>query len=630
MNNRFQTAMASTVGVVPTQGTTLDLAIGQVGVYDTKTRKAATSLSNSVIIAQGQPLDRPTFAGFNNFSLRTPVIKAKNITGFTKKQAQRSKPIIYRFGFDGIDGALSVPITQESVSYQITSSGSVVAKLLGGASNADTPEYYEMVITAPLPPVTSCDTFSCSATHDENVVADAIIAAHNQRRFIGGAHLSEFIEAVKIVESASVSAQSFDKFTLTLVDGGGYQALAAVQAQYPGYGVVQVVSGLTSVYEVTVPSGQTPAAFDNSVTPVIPNCTNCPSGYTLLTSQDVYVVKKQLASTDNISNATAQAAYANAVKSAHSANAGVWGGTFAGVAFVTIYVNHGTAVSTLATETEVSALGTNVPICNLDTPTTIDWTAAGSCEKGIANFTLTIHNDDCNGSFLTELQNEYGDVTLVESANCVSKYLLPVLSDNYDCDDCVLEKFKYTTPKAFKGIGWVLETPDTTVTGHVGVEFRSVYEARQIAECWYKQVAYEYEPFIFVLSQVKNHEASGQQYPTIPTKLIQNLTFPVGVGAIVADTVATSNATKGMYWSCSPAERQAINYILGVDFQAYYDLYTIHYTGSNEETYSAGSAGNTQNTGYEALVWFKEGTGAAFEALFGQIAAKADVTLEIL
>jgi hypothetical protein len=52
-----------------------------------------------------------------------------------------------------------------------------------------------------------------------------------------------------------------------------------------------------------------PTDFDNAVTPVIPNCSDCPSGYTLVPSADAWIVARPLSSTTDLHDATAQAAF---------------------------------------------------------------------------------------------------------------------------------------------------------------------------------------------------------------------------------------------------------------------------------------------------------------------------------
>ena len=56
MVNSYRYAFAATTPDLPTSGTTVDLGIGQIGIFDAKTWVAtATPKSKSIVITQGTP-----------------------------------------------------------------------------------------------------------------------------------------------------------------------------------------------------------------------------------------------------------------------------------------------------------------------------------------------------------------------------------------------------------------------------------------------------------------------------------------------------------------------------------------------------------------------------------------------
>ena len=125
----------------------------------------------------------------------------------------------------------------------------------------------------------------------------------------------------------------------------------------------------------------------------------------------------------------------------------------------------------------------------------------------------------------------------------------------------------------FKGLVWTEVLGDTGYgTGcNIGVEFKSIYEQRKSKECFLKQVAYEYEPLFITLS-TRNPDPNDYSVlcdTDVPVTVTQNVSYPVGVGRVVADHVIASNFQYNQPWRKNPAERDVFEYELGIDLQGY-------------------------------------------------------------
>lgn len=639
MVNSYRYAFASSTPILPTTGYTTDLAVGQVGVFDGKTFEATNGQNvKSIILAQGVGADGLAFAGFTNKTLKSLEIKQGQIKSFKVKYGKKPVPMVWTLGYDGADTTknLLVPQYKDTFDFALTFTGQPIAQLLGGV-NGDSPELLVEPFSATLPCPTGCET-DCGTFHDPNVVADAIIKVYNERRTIGGQLISEYVKADKIVTCetpSGLATTDFNRWQLTVVDGGGSLALAKVQAQYPGVHVTQLVSGLTSVYEIVLPDGVTPADFDSSVTPVIPNCSDCPDGYTLVPAVDTWVVSRPLSSSDDIHDATAQAAYAATINIDYSGVAtALFLSSNGATANVQIFVTAGTSVTALFAD-NVILIGENQPLCTLDTPVEVAWTDVGDCTKALGQFKLTVKNNDCGGNYLTELQAAYGEVFILntDSNTCTTEYGILINSDNYDCDDCGDPLFTWTTPAPFNGLNWVPDVTAVYGTGcNVGVRFTSVYEQRKVKECFFKKVAYEYQPLQFTVgaTRIDLNDTKSLCSNLVPSTKVQGVGYPFGLGTMVANDVVASNYSYGRYWSCSPAERDAIDYYLNIDFGNYYDQYIIEFVNQPAEAFGASGTWTSHEQVFEHLVYYPQGTGTNFATVIQAFASKTGVTLEVV
>jgi hypothetical protein len=637
MVNSYRYAFAATTPDLPTSGTTVDLGIGQIGIFDAKTWVAtATPTSKSIVIAQGTP-DTKWIQGVakGNQTYKSLTIKGSKVTGWKAVKARKPQGQIYTMGFDGVDvtKTLNVPVGK-NFTFWITMSGQPIANLLGDTPSTHYATWTEQ-FSVVLPCADACSD-TCGDTYDCNVVADAVITAVNDRKIIGGQYLTEYVKFTKLLSCDTPSGLptvAYSKWNLTVADTGDTIALAHVQAQYPGKVVKRVGrDGVFSTYEFEEVGISQPTDFDNAVTPVIPNCSDCPSGYTLVPAADAWIVSRPV-----ILGATAPATLLATIVAAYGAGSGVFLSYENSIFTVELFFTTGTAVTALDADS-VAQIGTNQPLCTQDVATTVAWTKVADCTKAKKDYVLTIKNDDCTGTYLTALQAEYagiGTVTLVSTneLTCTSQYNISITSDNTACDLCDEEFYKFSTPHPFNGLVWTQVLGETGYgTGCVcGIKAESIYEQRKAKECFLKQVAYEFEP-LFISFSTRNPDPNDYSVlceTDVPVTKVQNVVYPIGYGRVVADAVIASNYNFNQPWRKNPAERDAFEYELGIDLNGYYDTYILSYEVEPSESSAISGFGTSRVEAFEHAFYFPAGTGNDFEtAINGFLAANnSDVDL---
>lgn len=642
MVNSYRYAFAATTSDIPSTGTTVDLGVGQLGVFDGKTFAATSGVSaKSILIAQGTPDSLfPQGASKGNQTYKTDIIKGSNVKSWKVKKASRGKGMITTMGFDGADLTKNLTVKKgEAFTFWVTLSGSPIANLLGNSPKTHYAVWTEQ-FTIQLPCVSECvDT--CGETVDPNIVGDAVLAEFAKRKIIGGQYLTDYVKATKLVSCDTPSGLptvSYTVVTLTIPDTGDAIALGKVQAQYPGVKIKRSKrDGVYSTYEAVVADGVTLTDFSSEGLPVVPTCdscpSGCPSGYTLQSAQDVYIVQRPLSANTDLHNGTARTAFAEALEAAYSATASEFLSYNGSVATVKLYFATGTSVSALLSDSVV-LVETNAEICTQTSPTTTAWVECKTCVAAKKTFVITI-KDDCNVDALAELEAIYGSgVTLVtqNTDTCTAQYSLEVESDNKDCDSCAEVLWQFSAPKPFKGLVWteVLGETGYGVDCNIGIEFKSIYEQRKTKECFLNQVAYEFEP-LFISVSTRNPDPNDYSVlcgSDVPVTVTQNVEYPFGLGRTVAAQVIETNYNFNQPWRKNPAERDALEYELGIDLNGYYDQYIIEYV-THPDTFGASHFGTTQTQSMEASFYFNEGTGAAFESVVSAfLAGTTDIVLE--
>jgi hypothetical protein len=394
-------------------------------------------------------------------------------------------------------------------------------------------------------------------------------------------------------------------------------ALGAVQAQYPGVTITRSARvGSLSTYELILCDESTPAAYDLTVTPVIPNCATCPSGYTLTDELYAYIVTRTDAGNPSAlttfqSNYTSTAEEATAVRLSYAL----------GTSTYQIFATTSTLAAAVAGDV-VTSIGTVQGICTIDTATTSAWTEGTTCTKAQKTFQISLKNDSCGVGFLAELEAAYEGIGTVSqgetnSDNCTTIYYIVIDSNNVACDDCNEPGYTFSVPQPFNQSIWTETSMIVNGTGCVcGVKFESAYVQRERKECYFTSVSYEVEPlFISISSKNPNdRDYSELCHSDFPVTVVQGVKYAAGFGSsVVSERVKQSNFYFNRPWKGDPAERDAMGYELGVDLQGYYDEYVLVFTAPMPEGNTMSQFGRSQLEQYEYHIYFPEGGGSEFE-----------------
>jgi hypothetical protein len=651
MVNSYRYVFAASTSTIPVSGTTVDLGIGEIGVFDGKTFQATNGVTaKSILIAQGTPdTVWPHGVAKSNHTYKTDVIKGSAVKSWKKVNGKKGSGMQITMGYDGVDTTKNLTVKQgKSFTYWVTMSGPAIANLLGDSPKTHYAVWTEQ-FTVQLPCVSEC-VDNCGDVVDPNVVADAAIDQFNNRKMIGGQYITDYVKVTKLVSCETPSGLptvNYTVYTLTIADAGDQAALGAVQAAYPGVKVKRVKrDGLLSTYEVTVAEGDTLDPYEYTPAPVLQACdtcpSGCPSGYTLTEAQDAWIVTRPITGSANLNDPTAQTSFAAAIESAYSANASEFLSFNTAAGSVKIYVDKGTDVTPVVASSDfVVQFGADQAICTPSGSLTVttDWVECKTCTAATKSFTLTVANDCLNtpSGLLAEIQAIYGDTVTISGYNadtCTTQFTLPVESTNKDCEACADVEWSFAAPAPFKGLVWTEVQGENYGTDcNVGLKFESVYEQRKAKECFLKQVAYEFEP-LFITVSTRNPDPNDYSVlceTDVPVTLVKNVEYPKGVGRVVADQVIASNFQYNQPWRKNAAERDAFEYELGIDLQGIYDQYILEFQTFPNEATAVSGFGTSQVQTFELSVFFPVGTGTAYETVVSAfVASNSPLALEVI
>jgi hypothetical protein len=291
LNQSFRQVFVTNNPVLPASGTTVDLAVGQVGIFDGKTYQATAAptyaANKAISIWYGMP-DVPSFlmAGLPQTNQSSKLIKGKLLKKLRRKSASRGQNQVVAIGFDGVD-------TSKNLTAKCGDVRTVYVKLTGNPidklhSEQGWLRQYRLETGC-------CDECGGDSCEDVNpsVLADKLVEQINGDPYwnAGGGQL---IRAKKVLSTSpsTVGATAYNVYNLIIADDGDIASLSAVQVQYPTYKVTRVNrSGIISTYQL-IKTGGAPASFTNEGLFIIADCGNCPGGYTLVANKFVYLVRK--------------------------------------------------------------------------------------------------------------------------------------------------------------------------------------------------------------------------------------------------------------------------------------------------------------------------------------------------
>lgn len=607
-NQSFRRVFVTNTPVLLASGTTVDLAVGQVGIFDGNTYAAtpAPTYANNKAIYLGQGMSDvshlPLMAGIPQTNQLSKLIKGKLLKKIRRKSASRGQNQVVAVGFDGYDTTktLSAKCGEVRTVY-VKATGNPIDKLY---NNQGFIRQYRIDTGC----CDECGGDSC-ADVDPSVLADILVEKINTdpKWNAGGGQL---FRARKVLSTAlsTVGATLYDIYNLAIADNGDDAALASVQVQYPGVAVKRIArDGIVSTYQI-IKTGAAPADHTNAGIFVINDCGICPAGYTSNASGFIYVLVRPDAG---------DAAALTAVSTAYGIAA-------AGESTVRILRDAPNGLSTyiiVSNTANQAAIGANDQItnlgaaearCVLTTPTTTAWTDVGDLYAFPKEYHITLQDNVCGVSRLAELQAYYPDLVITQEADgpvdCIHQYTTSVLSEPVGVD-CTVDQLVYPAIPAFGNSEWTPEAVPANTTIQAGVVIETAFVNRITGDCTYDYYPYEADTIHIQVSEYNADYNASPCENRWPITELQNVKYPQGVGARVRDDEKRSLSYFLEERSVDPAVREAEGYVLQTDPLAYYDQFTIEFDFS----YKVGGWAQTYTDGYHWVIYVPEGSGAALQ-----------------
>lgn len=488
-------------GLTMASGRSLNLTKGQFGVVDMEsvpTSRGSAVISNFAGVGVDRKVElRLGIAPIavtrsqSNKAYSTQAFKISDIVGLAV-EAPKTKGIQtdeFRLGYDGLNPDTAIVLANgDNEVIEVNLEGKPIGLL--GYSNAKA--VVKLYIEAPN---------TGSFTNQE--IIEGAVKTFNNLKLMGGVPVTNYVEATTVnSESVAMTGTDYKFFKLSLKDFGDYTALAKVQAQYPTYEVKkETYLNNTSTYVILAPAATVLDDYTETVTSTLPECAECPEGYTLTnglcvnatttttvwTSGDVCKVGAEtytivLADTKCGDNRLAelQAAYPDLTITVASAT------TDKSTRAITLTGTDGTANINIA---GVDYLAT----FNIDLETTAeDFVAAHAATilaatgavvtslAGVITVTdLTVGFPAITSTNATlTLDATEGAVTVVSAAvagGCMTTYTTTVTT-NVVCEECspiLNDIFVSEKPEAFQMVDWVGAPKVYSATALMGINFKA-------------------------------------------------------------------------------------------------------------------------------------------------------------
>lgn len=625
-------------GAIRTTGTTADLKAGELGLFDAKTYSALSATSNKanhpeVLMASGSwhSTDRLTkfIAGLKQSS-KTQNFLGKDVLSFEYSKPLDLREDIIQIGWDGVNNCDSLAFEcGQSYFYKVNVESEDVFRTFSR------PLYRFIEVKTECCDTSDCST-SCVNTVDPKVYAQKLAALIND-----DPELKYFVKAEAVSSDYSAPSATHNVYHLTLCDNGDVTALGAVAAKYNN-GVVTRFSRVdsTSVYEIIVPTGDgAPAAFVQTQGILQAVCSVCPASFTLVASRDVYIVRRPLAGTENLSTGSAQTTYAGTLATAYSAAASTFLGQDSAVAIVQLEFTAGTSVTALLSDT-VQLNYTKPALCTPPAGSSTSWVAAGTKYKTTRQLCITLQKPCGTGTNrLADIQAFYasdtsivaGSIAFFGSGTCSDTYSLSQYNNSFLSDDCLASDVAaYDDPQSFEGFAWAVcpcATAGSISTANTAVRIKGSYFDTKFGDCSFDPMDYyRQRPLRITASQV-NRDGSPCSTAAKVTKVqFGRVSTQSGEWLVRQYLKAISLEAYGA-WSTDPRMREVLDVqvLHFIDRTKQYKVYYVNYT---ENRFRANWATQHPTDKFETIIAFPVGTDTStFESVFGGYFAQNGVTL---
>lgn len=609
-------------GLVLTDGskTTADLVPLQLGIFNSKNYKALSSATANakavpeIIVAMGSPNAEKISWTNASMSFKSVPIQASKLIAWRKSSPK--KPVQHKvvIGWDGTTDCKTIDAEcDKTYTLHLQLEGSPTTRFFGAKPLTETFVYH-------TPCCTDCVS-GCTA--DVEAMVDEYINQINDHP-----RISPFVKAEKLVTySAAPTTETvaYESYTLTIADEGLIQDLAKIQATYPNTVVTRSKrEGIYSTYTlVQIASEGAPSAYSNEANVVISNCTDCPSGYTLVGKKYKYKVQKQDAGT-SANLATIASGYSDS---------GAYRLSYVnGESTYVVHNTTGTTPSAVVAGDIVTYIGFDAAHCTLTSATTIAWVAGDAYYKEVRELCVVLGDEACDDvSGTSQLAaivdfysgNEYvvaDSIAQADNGTCANTYTLKQVSENLLKEsECATGIATFKALDAYKGKTWEVCCDAESTKGTVdkiGIVLTGAYIDTQFGKCSFK-----YDDFVeldmvrIIVRQGDYVELEDKCATRWAVTELQKPVYPTGVGTNVLKEYIAIQQTKGQRWSDDPRWREIYGY--NYDFiknDKFYKHYYLEFEALDKFNTSTGFGGNDFK---QTIVFaFEEDTDtSAFETL---------------
>lgn len=634
-------------GGVDLAGHSSELTAGQVGLFDRSTFSVATAAGSGTefFFAQGNTGGKDWYGQPVTESHKSPFFYGKDVTNMYLSLPQTIRNEEWVIGYNGAASSKGLFYeTGRATRIKFYFHGQPAYRFFGG------PKEYTVSYTPPEDCTAPCTEDDCPPaitdclTHTQKLIDE--INNHTELKKYG-------VVAKLVVDPFTAVTPNMEKYCLSVCDNGDALALAAVQAQYPGKRITRISrAGSISTYEFCQQDDlAAPAAFTQSGAVLAAVCDECPAGSTLTEAKDVYIIRRPLAGTEDLTSDAARDTFADTVGTEYDAGATDAEKTFLGqdgaVAVIKLKVTAGDVVTALKADTIVLA-GTEAAQCTFADPASIAWTACGvgiSSRRKMKINALNRPECDADGDRIADLEEILAGVegidltTLTKIAGdaCADDYT--VEQDSVDClpEDCLTNNvtFQYDDLPAFENKAWEV-VPPTVVADPLrkcGIRITAGYIDPKFGNCSFLPTDYyENEPVKFEVSllQEDGSVCDAATWPSVQQTQVGRIARQSGEYVVREVIMKTAAYLKHVgQFDIDDRMRQAFDMRLldSVDRNTFYKLYYVSFKAS----YGRSFRKNEQEK-FTAVFAFKEGDASAltFEsAVLGVLTGKSGVPVHI-
>ena len=579
--------------------TTADLAPLQLGLFNSKNYKALTTPTSArsvpeIIIAMGSPNDEKISWTNAGMSFKSVPIQASKLIAWRKSTPKKPKQQKVAIGWDGTTSCKTITAEcDKTYTLHLQLEGSPTTRFFGAKPLTETFVYH-------TPCCTDCVS-GCTA--DVEVMVDDLITQINSNL-----KASPFVKADKLVSYTSnptTETIAYESYTLTIADEGSINDLAAVQTTYGNNSIKRVKrDGIYSTYLlVQIATASAPAAYSNQLITTIANCSDCPSGYTLVSKKYKFKVQRQDAGTGaNLTTIQGAGGYndSSAVRLSY----------VNGESTYLIHQTSETAPSPASIGDIIVESGFTEAYCSLTSPSTIAWVAGDAYYKEVRELCLVLGDDACDDvSGTSQLAaiidfysgNEYVVADSIAQSNngtCANTYTLKQVSENLLTEsECYTGIATYKPLDGYKGKTWDVCCDAESTKGTVdkiGIVLTGAYIDTQFGKCSFK-----YDDFVeldmvrIIVRQGDYVELEDKCATRWAVTELQKPVYPTGVGTNVLKEYIAIQQTKGQRWSDDPRWREIYGYNYEfIKNDKFYKHYYLEFEALDKFNTSTGFGGN--------------------------------------